>query len=101
MLLPGFLGAPALDTTSRIQPALATLIASRPDSRVRIVVQERTSSSHLKDRVHQLGGIVTADLSIINGFAAEIPAQAVQTLAAAASVRWISLDANMNESSTT
>lgn len=82
----------------RAQPELLAMSREMPTTRVKIIVQKSTTDQGLEALVERLGGAVTMDLSIINAFAADVPASIVPTLAAAASVRWISLDAPMQQS---
>ncbi|MEZ4729927.1 MAG: S8 family peptidase [Caldilineaceae bacterium] len=81
----------------RAQPLLLAMSQHQPNDRLNIIVQKRTTTEQLETLVETLGGVVTLDLSIINAFAAEVPASAVPTLAAADGVRWISVDAPMVE----
>jgi len=84
--------------TWRVQPLLLAMSREQPNDRLPIIVQKLTTDQRLEGLVEKLGGVVTLDLSIINAFAAEVPANAVTTLAAAAGVRWLSLDAPMVKS---
>lgn len=82
-------------TVVRIQPSLLQLSQTQPDSLTHIIVQKQIDDVRLEALVAEMGGTVTADLHIINAFAAALPAKALPTLAAAEGVRWISLDAPM------
>ncbi len=77
----------------RAQTHLLELATRQPDSRVSIIVQKQTSDSQAEGIVTRLGGEITTDLHIINGFTATLSAQFVPELARSASVRWVSLDA--------
>jgi serine protease AprX len=77
----------------RAQPILLALAAQHPDARVNVVVQKQTGATYVEELAARLGGVVTLNLHIINGFAAELPARAIVELARTAGVRWISLDA--------
>ena len=80
---------------SSVQPELLALAAEHPESFVRVIVQKRSPGNAAEQLVTDLGGIIVRDLSLINGFAAELPAAAVSQLAGADSIRWVSLDAPM------
>ena len=82
---------PVLPT--RVQPILLELAARQPDEIVSIIVQKTVKDNSLEGQVVALGGKVTADLSIIAGFAAELKAKDVVPLSQVAGVRWISFDA--------
>jgi serine protease AprX len=72
---------------------LLQLAAQQPEATLGVIVQKLSGDSRVESLVDQLGGRVTADLRIINGFAAELPAKAVVALAQAEGVRWVSYDA--------
>lgn len=75
-----------------IQPHLAALAKADPARPVSVIVQTDGNTQALIRSVAALGGKVTSTWRIIPGFAAELPAGAVQSLAAAEGVRWVSLD---------
>ncbi len=77
----------------RAHPVLLEMAVERPEDTVGVIVQKLGTETSAADLVAGLGGVVTKDLHIINAFAAELPAKEVPTLARAASVRWVSLDA--------
>ncbi len=79
-------------TAPRAQPDLLSLAAQRPDQQVDVIVQKLARDSSLEQTVARWGGVVTADLHIINAFAAKLPAVAALELARTAGVRWVSLD---------
>src|SRR3954465_11825336 len=81
-------GARAPEGMPRAQPALLTMAAEHPETRVAVIVQKLGQDSSIERMVGQLGGVVTMDLHIINAFAANLPAGAVAKLARAAGVRW-------------
>ena len=87
--------APAAEETPRAQPVLLAMAAERPEETLRVIVQKSVQDASVEDLVPGLGGVITRDLYMINGFAAELPAKAVPALARAAGVRWVSLDAPM------
>jgi serine protease AprX len=91
---PAALATPPLPA-NKIQPALAALLAQVPDQPVRVIVQKAGQSRQPETFVARLGGTVTKDLHLINGFAAELPGRAVERLAWLASVNWVSLDASV------
>ena len=84
-----------------MHPALAEAAAQHPDQMVRVIVQKLAGASGVEQRVAQLGGRVLQDLSIISAFSAEMTAEAASELARSRSVRWVSLDAPMEQSQTT
>jgi serine protease AprX len=97
VLIP-YLGSATLalaDTHSgplRAQSQLLQLASAQPAATVSVIVQKAGAGSSLEAMVSDLGGHVTHDLSIINGFAAEMPASAVRQLASAEQLRWVSLN---------
>ncbi len=101
VILLGLLCALCLPQSSapllRAHPLLLTFAAQNPTSPVNVIVQKQAPSLDLTPLIHQLGGRVTADLWIIHGFAAELPAHAIARLAGAAGVRWVSPDAPMEQ----
>ncbi len=98
ILLPvaGIAGAAGNATVAL--PVQAELLAQtrlNPQAPVSVIVQERWASDAPEQRVAELGGDVVAQLDLIGGFSAVLPAEAVTHLAAVRAVRWISLDAPM------
>ena len=85
-------------SVAKIQPLLLQLAANQPNQAVGVIVQKTTASQDLEATVLQLGGKVTNDLSFIHAFGAQLPAKAIPTLAESNQVRWISLDAPVNQS---
>jgi serine protease AprX len=79
-------------TVTRVEPSLMTLAYERPDASLHVIVQKLTKDTAVEDLVVRLGGTITHNLHIINGFAATLPARAVPELAHAEGVRWVSLD---------
>ena len=97
--LVGPLATPAVPVTARVQDILLQLAEHQPDAVVRIIVQKGANdSTEAEAAVERLGGVVTRDLGIINGFAAEIPASAINELAHTSTITWMSLDAVVNHS---
>lgn len=86
--------------TSTIQPVLLQMATERPDAQINVIVQKSDTSKQIEQSVVGLGGKVTADLHIINGFAAQIPAKAVTQLGQISGVRRVSLDAPVVKNST-
>ncbi len=79
--------------TSRVQDILLQLAQNQPDAIVSVIVQkaERGSTS-AEELVAQQGGTVTRSLDIINGFAATLPASALNVLGKSQTITWVSLD---------
>ncbi|MCJ7722884.1 MAG: S8 family serine peptidase, partial [Anaerolineales bacterium] len=95
VLLPGLFGLatpPVNASLAKVQPILAELAVNNPDQRVAVIVQKYSPDIQVESQVERLGGKVTKDLHIINGFAAEMSAGAALELAQDPQVRWISLD---------
>jgi serine protease AprX len=93
LVLPVLVLAPS--GVPRAQPVLLQIATERPDETLPVIVQRWGTDTGAEDLVRRLGGVVTKDLHIIDAFAAELPATAVSRVAAAAGVRWVSLDAPM------
>ena len=87
--------ANATEAGANVQPVLAQMAATHPDSTISVIVQKSTQDNRAEEAVAALDGKVTQDLHIINGFAAELKARNVAELAQADGVRWVSLDAPM------
>lgn len=104
LLVTGLIGSASpttAATTPSLHPALAEAASQNPNQMVRVIVQKLTGATGAEQRVAQLGGQVLQDLSIINAFSAEMTAEAAVELARNGSVRWVSLDAPMEQSQTT
>ncbi|HTP10214.1 MAG TPA: hypothetical protein VMP08_18300, partial [Anaerolineae bacterium] len=84
-----------------IQPLLLEMAAQRPEQTVSVIVQKTAKDASVEAAVTALGGTVTKDLHIINAFAAEMKAKDVAQLAQANGVRWVSLDAPVQQSDVT
>lgn len=98
LLIAGLLGPASTTLPSvslKIQPLLAQMAAGNPDQIVSVIVQKTAGAEGVEGQVFDLGGKVTQDLGIINGFAAEIQLAAVMEVARSSDVRWVSLDAAM------
>jgi serine protease AprX len=82
--------------------AAATLAAPAKTSAprtpdVEVLVSQVASAGHsAESAVTQLGGTVIRHLSVIDGFAARLPRDAVPTLAATPGVRWVSPDRTLH-----
>ena len=85
--------AQAQPAPPRIHPALLQLADSQPNDMINVIVQRKAQEQIPAQALARAGGKVTKELPIINGFAMEIPARAVEALAKTPGVRWISLDA--------
>jgi serine protease AprX len=93
-LLPGALGSSRTTNGSSgiVDPALAHLRGT-----VGVIVQTASrSGAAVEKSVGRLGGRVTHELPIVGGFAARIPARAVDRVAHLTGVRSISLDGRMH-----
>jgi subtilisin family serine protease len=78
--------------TPGLVPKAETVRDAR-DALVRIIVQKHDGTDRTPERaVERLGGTVTRDLPIVEGFSATVPADAVPVLAATPGVRVVSLD---------
>ncbi len=98
VLLSGLFGTVAGSKTSaaeNVHPALAQLAAESPEQEVRVIVQQAGPTAEGQWLTGQLGGSVVKELSLINAFVAELPAQDVLRLAGLETTRWVSLDAPM------
>ena len=92
--------APQQAAVAKAQPQLQELAAQDPSQLVGVVVQKVAGEQDAEALATELGGQVTADLSLINAFAAEMTAEAALKLAQTDGVRWISLDAPMQSTAT-
>jgi serine protease AprX len=78
---------------ARAHPALLALAGEDPAQVVSVIVQQAEPSAELASVVARLGGEVTYDFPFLQGFAAELPAQAALVLAERSDVRWVAVDA--------
>lgn len=83
-----------------LQSYLLTLAATEPTEQVTVIVQKRSHDQAPEQMVAAQGGQVTKELSLINAFAAELPAGRLPALAALPAVRWIALDGPVHSVST-
>ena len=85
------------------QPAATVAVA--PDTQVDVIVQTASSFpgilGDIKTLVWRLGGEITQELWIINGFAATVPAGSLDELSAYPGIKWVSLDGEMMKTATT
>ena len=88
---PGFVG------TARAQSVLTEMAAREPDQIVRVIVQKMTGAPKAEEQVAKLGGQVVRDLSLIQAFSAEMTADAAVKLSQMEAVRWVSLDAPVQQ----
>src|SRR5919201_4391650 len=87
----------ATDATSLVDPALLSAATANPLSTLQVTVQ--ADSVHAATAaVTAVGGQIRRQLSIIDGVAADVPAAALQTVAAAVGVDRVSLDGRVNGS---
>ena len=83
-------------------PSSAYADSSAGSSLISVIVQEQPSASDVPDQaVVALGGRITASLPIVNGFAALLPAGAVDELRATAGVLEVTPNSALHLSSTT
>lgn len=80
----------------KVDPALLRVAEGAPSSTLSIIVRERRpSTSVAEDAVRGLGGVVTRELSIVGGFAAELPGAAIAELAGSQAVARVWGDARI------
>ncbi len=77
----------------RAYPALLQLAQERPDEKLNVIIQKAGRKNLPEQAVAHAGGKITKNMDMINAFAAELPARAVEALSHNPNVRWISLDA--------
>jgi serine protease AprX len=99
-LVLGLVGPAAVPAAAgRLHPWLAQMALATPGQVVSVIVQKADRSQAAELLAARLGATVTRDLSIVNGFSADLTAAAAHQLAQSGSVRWISPDAPMRASS--
>ena len=99
-LIVGLVGPaalPGIAKTVHAHPLLQQLAAANPDALIAVIVQKAEASDRAEQLAKSLGGAITRDLRIINAFAAEMTAEAALELAASPAVRWVSLDASLEQ----
>lgn len=94
----GPISKPTVASTANLHPILVQLAAQSPEQMVAVIVQKTGSASRAEAVVAQLGGVITHDLSLINGFAAQLPAGRTPELARTSGIRWVSYDAPVESS---
>jgi len=102
LVVPAQGGATRVPATSQAVHATAAAVDSAVSAirtgTVKIIVQKtpgNEAAGSVERAVVGLGGHITRDLSIVNGFAASVPARSVDKLATTPGVRVISLDRPM------
>lgn len=98
LIIVPFIDASFLSTPVRVQAALLAFANQQPTKQVKLIVQRLGYGAEAEKLVAHLGGRVTDELSIINAFVAELPAQAALALGRSPAVRWVSLDSTMQSS---
>lgn len=88
-------------TMQRIEPSLQQQVSQFPSSEVNVIIQKQSINQSAEHYVTLLGGKVTKNLSIINAFAATLPASRIPQIAQHPGVRWISPDAPIEETDCT
>lgn len=83
---------------SNVQPFLAQLAQDDPTDLVRVIIQMHADDATMADKVRSAGGEVVRPLEMIHALVADLPAQAILSVAGQESVRWISLDAPVYKS---
>ncbi len=83
------------------QPLLLDMAAQQPDKQVSVIVQKTGKDNSVEQAIQNMGGVVTKDLHIINGFAAQLLARQIPSLSELSGIRFISLDAPAESSATT
>lgn len=92
-LLPA--SAAAKSEPERVHPALAKMASQNPNQTVRVIVQGYKPGVDLGTEVEGEGGKNGKALSLIRGYAAEMPAAKALELAKNPDVKWVSIDAPM------
>ena len=108
LILAGTLAGPAaevLDTptfpATKVDPGVADTVAQTPDATVRVIVRETVpASASAEALVRSLGGRVTNQLPIVQGFSARLTAEDVPALARSSAVELVWGDATVEMSST-
>jgi serine protease AprX len=82
------------------QPPEPVQAATQPSNqKAAVIVQKAYRTGQAEALVRSLGGVVTKDLSLINAFAAEIPAGALSQVAASPSVARVTADGPVESTS--
>jgi hypothetical protein len=77
------------------------LANERPNQMIRVIVQRKVLGKLPAKILDGMGAKNRRELSLVKGFAVELPAKAVAKLAKHPGVRWISLDAPLISTATT
>lgn len=85
----------ALAVAALVASPIKTAASRSPD--VEVLVSQLASAGHSAERaVTHLGGTVIRHLSLIDGFAARVPRDAIPSLARTPGVRWVSPDRTLH-----
>lgn len=82
---------------AKVHPLLEKMAAESPDRMVSVIIQKLGEEAGLEAEISRLGGEITKDLHIINAFTAELSVDEALELANNPGVRWISLDAAVED----
>ena len=98
----GWGDTPVSQAGGSVSPALAKVAADHPRKTVEVIVQlhRGTNPAVGKALIAEHGGKVTRDLSIINGFGAEMGAAKAASLAVEAGIRSVSVNAGVEKTGT-
>jgi serine protease AprX len=96
VLVVGSLGPvsfPVVDSPANVHPLLSKIAVENPDRIISVFVQKADHSGKAERLVAENGGDLTKDLHIINALVAELPAESALNMAFDPAIRWITLDA--------
>ena len=85
-------------SVANMHPLLVKIAAESPNQLVSVIFQVKQDKQDVEARVSNLAGVITHDLPILNAFTAKLPAAATLKFAGDPRVRWISLDAQVENS---
>ena len=88
------------DALTGLRHGLVRIIVQKHDAPASTTAGAAATSGAVELAVSRLGGQVTVDLPIVNGFAATVPAESIGALARTPGVRVISLDRKMTVQAT-
>lgn len=95
-LAPAAVAAPLAPA---LEPTLRQVAFREPDAIVPVIVQKASRFSvDAEATTERLGGTITKRLTIINAFAAEVPAKALLEISSCRDVRAVTLDSGMRQS---
>jgi serine protease AprX len=83
---------------AKAHPLLIQIAEQHPQKQVGVIIQKLAEDNRLEAKVKQVGGVITHDLDIINAFAARLAADKALELSMDPDVRWVSLDAPVEQS---